>query len=149
MPGASRMRRDPGYEVANRPGNGPSPSFSPFFRSFQCALRSLIAVAWPGWLRGPFVPGVAAEDNGFDGIDVLPAVPQAALPDDEHPPSCLDQRVLLSPVSCDVAFELFLPEGDACFRCAGVEATCVAMPVATVDEDDEPVFGKHQIRLAG
>jgi len=69
-----------------------------------------------------------------------------ALPDDSDTPTGLKQQLPSSPVSLDIDRKFVPPVVTICRRRAGVPATFVPMPEATVNENDRVVLWKNEIR---
>ena len=97
----------------------------------------------PGtWLRVTSHPGGAEKvgysvDSRFAGLDF-------AFPDDEDPPSCFHELLLVALVPLHVAGELRLPELLARLWHIGLLAT-VPMPEAPMNEDCRASSRKNQI----
>lgn len=70
------------------------------------------------------------------------------LPNDHHLPTKFFEFFTHLFVSCDVFFELGIPELCSAFGCVGVFAALVAMPEAAVDEDHGFVLRQYDVRLA-
>lgn len=70
----------------------------------------------------------------------------SALPEFEHPPSLIEEQGAITGIPCDVLSEFLLPEAFMSTRRCGVTAARMPVPEATVNENAEPVTGKHQIR---
>lgn len=70
----------------------------------------------------------------------------SALPKLEYPPSLLEEQGTITGIPCDVLSEFLLPEAFTSARRCGVTAAWMPVPEAAVNENAEPVTGKHQIR---
>lgn len=81
--------------------------------------------------------------------NVLDRMLQRALPNDGYAPAKSSKRLLVSPVSSDIAQELPLPELFVGPGCSGEAAAFVTMPEAAVDEHHRSVFWEHKVWGAG
>ncbi|GHE20129.1 hypothetical protein GCM10017767_06500 [Halomonas urumqiensis] len=74
---------------------------------------------------------------------------QATFPYHQNPPAGFDQLGLLTSVSFNVSDELPSPEILAGGRRGSIEAAFVPVPEAAMDEDNQAMLRKNEIRLTG
>ena len=74
---------------------------------------------------------------------------QLAFPQDDGVPTEQTELDALLHVALAVALNLGFPEGGVCLGKYEVRAIFVAMPEASVDEDDRPIFSQHNVGRAG
>jgi hypothetical protein len=74
---------------------------------------------------------------------------QSALPQDYYTPSCGDETLNASRVTCNVPGKLGLPELPIALRGGGEPATGVSMPKATVHHHDNTKLAKNKIWNSG
>lgn len=72
-----------------------------------------------------------------------------AFPYNQEVPAVLRELLLDIAVTFEGSHELALPEGDAGLRNTGARTSWVAMPKATVDENDFTSALEHDIGVAG
>lgn len=82
-------------------------------------------------------------DGGYELIEVL--IGQAALPQDEHPPSRSAKCLLIPTVSFRILCKLLLPELSPALRQVRLPAALVAMPETSVDEYDSLVLRQYDV----
>jgi len=92
---------------------------------------------------------VSALDEIRNVGQVLAAMLEATLPDDQDTPAQVLQLHIGPVVSADIAKELLLPERLTCLRSRGVVAAGVPMPEATMHENSQLVARQHQVGGAG
>lgn len=72
-----------------------------------------------------------------------------ALPYDDHAPTQGFELLLLNGVPRDVGFKLLTPEVGTGCGCGGESATGMAMPKASMDEDDRAPTGQDNVGATG
>ncbi len=70
-------------------------------------------------------------------------------PDNNNTPASFSKRIILFPVSRNIAFNLCAPEFRIAFGQAEQPAIFVAMPEATIHKYHTTIPGKHYIRRTG
>mgnify|MGYP001099814085 CR=1 FL=1 len=76
-------------------------------------------------------------------------MPELAFPDDGHAPAQAAEAADVPAVVRNVPGELLRPELPVALGGGCNLATLVPVPEAAVDENDGPVFGQDDVRLAG
>ena len=73
---------------------------------------------------------------------------QGTFPDGDDMPTEVAQGIFVSEIPGLIAFDLRFPEGAAGFRQAEVGTVFMAVPEATVDENDGAIFRQNEVGSA-